>query len=79
MKHKLIAADLEPTEHEIAEAMNEVKGFIDITPHDFLKIYHLIHTQAATVFTVSVSAIFYYRFSLGASSCSWWRSSFTRW
>jgi len=50
MKHKIIAADLEPTEHEIAEAMNEVKGFIDITPHDFLKIYHLIHTRAATKF-----------------------------
>ena len=50
MHHKISTPDVPPTEQEIEEAMNEIKGFVDLTPHDFLKIYQLVHTRAATKF-----------------------------
>ncbi len=53
MKPKIVPAELEPTEHEIREAMAEIDGFLDITPHDFSKLYHLVHSRTAKQFSKS--------------------------
>jgi len=39
--------EIELSEHEIEEAMKEMDGFIDITPEDFSKLYHLAYRKAA--------------------------------
>jgi len=38
--------ELEISEQEIEEAMEEMDGFIDITPDDFSKLYHLAYRKA---------------------------------
>jgi len=53
MKPKSIPTELEPTEHEIREAMTEIEGFLDITPHDFSRLYHIIHSRTAHKFSKS--------------------------
>ena len=45
MKPKSVPTELEPTEDEIREAMAEMEGFLDITPHDFSRLYHIIHSR----------------------------------
>ena len=53
MKPKSVPTELEPTEDEIREAMAEMEGFLDITPHDFSRLYHIIHSRTARKFSKS--------------------------
>ena len=53
MKPKRVPTELEPTENEIREAMAEMEGFLDITPHDFSRLYHIIHSRTARKFSKS--------------------------
>jgi CBS-domain-containing membrane protein len=48
MPHKKIFYELDFSESDIEEAMKEMEGFIDITPDDFSKIYHIAYKKAMT-------------------------------
>ncbi|CAK0759428.1 CBS domain-containing membrane protein [Gammaproteobacteria bacterium] len=47
MLKKIEINEIDLTESEIEDAMKEVGGFIDITPDDFSKIYHIAYRKAA--------------------------------
>jgi CBS-domain-containing membrane protein len=46
VKKPLITGELDLTTDEIEAAMDKMEGFIDITPDDFAKIYHLAYKKA---------------------------------
>ena len=46
MKKEKSTGELELTTEEIENAMAEMEGFIDITPDDFSKIYHIAYKNA---------------------------------
>lgn len=47
MKEQKSTGELNLTAEEIEAAMGEMEGFIDITPDDFAKIYHIAYKKAS--------------------------------